>query len=296
MKSADSYFTPFRLGCETYHHTVVEVSLDAIQKLVAGEYLTGSTVLSTANGKPRRLIDNIVETKTLKTKTKKMHAYKHRMKDDQVTCYIVYLNTKNFDVQTSGIVFWFGDLMEYNRYVHTCYNVCTCVAIATLTQTLAVLFERIETTASQLKKVQSSEKLMSNSSKTKQVHDLQSKSKSESESKSRLQGKSRSSLSAAWKEMTLKRDNENKEKKEMESEESSQGVIEIKGHFANANHGHAESILGTVKDILDEMIDNITNRFEKGKTNESESEQEFNDNAKEMMEMASAKSIHDVHA
>eukprot|EP01083_Nonionella_stella_P130859 397264_1 len=43
--SADFYFEPFRIACQTKHPDTVHVALNGIQNLVAGGYLTGDRMV-----------------------------------------------------------------------------------------------------------------------------------------------------------------------------------------------------------------------------------------------------------
>ena len=116
------------MGCGTRHTAVVEVSLDAIQKLIAGGYLTGKAIVK-INGKPRPLIDNIIETicqcatmiqpstqllviKSLLTLTTSGNCQIHgeNLRLVLISCYYIYLNTKNFDVQTSGMKIYYSEI------------------------------------------------------------------------------------------------------------------------------------------------------------------------------------------
>ena len=48
IQSADTYFEPFRIACQTKHPDV-HVSLNGIQNLVAGGYLTGERMVKINN-------------------------------------------------------------------------------------------------------------------------------------------------------------------------------------------------------------------------------------------------------
>jgi len=143
VHTADAFFEPFRLGCETKTPKVMKVSLEAIQKLVAGGYLTGNMMVGDPQN-PLLLIDVIVHTvcraaefnnediqleviRTLLAMGTRETCEIHQRSLMRMleACYSIYLNSKNRDIKTS--------------------------AVATLTQTISILFDRMEKTAAHLK-------------------------------------------------------------------------------------------------------------------------------------------------
>ena len=126
IQSADSYFEPFRIACQTKHPETVHVSLNGIQNLVAGGYLTGErmvkTIDSNNNEQATPLIDIIVATvcecvsiphsstqlmviNTLLNLctcgTTEVHG--KSLLQVIMSLYFIFLNSRDWDVQTSGI-------------------------------------------------------------------------------------------------------------------------------------------------------------------------------------------------
>ena len=122
IQSADSYFEPFRIACQTKHPEVVHVALNGIQNLVAGGYLTGEAMMKMSDHKEMPLIDVMVKTiceccdiphsstqlmviNTLLTLctcgTTEVHGDSLTMV--LMSLYYVFLNSRDWDVQTSGI-------------------------------------------------------------------------------------------------------------------------------------------------------------------------------------------------
>uniref|UniRef100_A0A671NEJ9 Brefeldin A-inhibited guanine nucleotide-exchange protein 1-like n=1 Tax=Sinocyclocheilus anshuiensis TaxID=1608454 RepID=A0A671NEJ9_9TELE len=137
---ADKYFLPFELACQSKCPRIVITSLDCLQKLIAYGHLTGSAPDNTTPGK--KLIDRIIETvcgcfqgpqtdegiqlqiiKALLTAVTSQHIEIHEGTDHNLTCYNIYLASKNLINQTT--------------------------AKATLTQMLNVIFARMENQALQ---------------------------------------------------------------------------------------------------------------------------------------------------
>ncbi|XP_049777392.1 brefeldin A-inhibited guanine nucleotide-exchange protein 1 [Schistocerca cancellata] len=138
--TAEKYFLPFELACQSKASRIIVTALDCLQKLIAYGHLTGNIPDSTTPGK--YLIDRIVETicgcfsgpqtdegvqlqiiKALLTVVTSQHVEVH---EGTVllavrTCYNIYLASKNLINQTT--------------------------ARATLTQMLNVIFMRMETQA-----------------------------------------------------------------------------------------------------------------------------------------------------
>ncbi|GLH01180.1 Protein MON2 homolog [Gryllus bimaculatus] len=138
--TAEKYFLPFELACQSKASRIVVTALDCLQKLIAYGHLTGSIPDSTTPGK--YLIDRIVETicgcfggpqtdegvqlqiiKALLTVVTSQHVEVH---EGTVllavrTCYNIYLASRNLINQTT--------------------------ARATLTQMLNVIFSRMESQA-----------------------------------------------------------------------------------------------------------------------------------------------------
>ncbi|PNF27849.1 hypothetical protein B7P43_G09188, partial [Cryptotermes secundus] len=138
--TAEKYFLPFELACQSKAARIVVTALDCLQKLIAYGHLTGNIPDSTTPGK--YLIDRIVETicgcfsgpqtdegvqlqiiKALLTVVTSQHVEVH---EGTVllavrTCYNIYLASKNLINQTT--------------------------ARATLTQMLNVIFTRMESQA-----------------------------------------------------------------------------------------------------------------------------------------------------
>ena len=109
------------MGCETNHPPIVETSLDGIEKLISSGFLTGKKLQQRDKKRPIPLINQIVNTvcncrhvlgtqlkvtKTLLTiatcDTVSIHA--DNLKTILFTCYMVHLNTKNFDIQRSSFL------------------------------------------------------------------------------------------------------------------------------------------------------------------------------------------------
>ena len=120
LQSADAYFEPFRIACQTKHPEVVHVALNGIQNLVAGGYLTGEVTMKMAD-KEVPLIDVMVKTicesstiphsstqlmviNTLLTLctcgTTEVHGDSLTMVI--MSLYYIFLNSRDWDVQTSG--------------------------------------------------------------------------------------------------------------------------------------------------------------------------------------------------
>lgn len=150
--SAEKYFLPFELACQSKSSRIVVTALDCLQKLIAYGHLTGNIPDSTTPGK--QLIDRIVETicgcfsgpqtdegvqlqiiKALLTVVTSQHVEVHEgtILLAVRTCYNIYLASKNLVNQTT--------------------------ARATLTQMLNVIFGRMESQA----EVDEFEKLKENS-------------------------------------------------------------------------------------------------------------------------------------
>lgn len=138
--SAEKYFLPFELACQSKSSRIVVTALDCLQKLIAYGHLTGNIPDSTTPGK--QLIDRIVETicgcfsgpqtdegvqlqiiKALLTVVTSQHVEVHEgtILLAVRTCYNIYLASKNLINQTT--------------------------ARATLTQMLNVIFGRMESQA-----------------------------------------------------------------------------------------------------------------------------------------------------
>ena len=123
IQSADTYFEPFRIACQTKHPDTVHVALNGIQNLVAGGYLTGERMVKINNEDTSiPLIDIIVKTiceccdiphsstqlmviNTLLNLctcgTTEVHGESLTMVI--MSLYYIFLNSRDWDVQTSGI-------------------------------------------------------------------------------------------------------------------------------------------------------------------------------------------------
>lgn len=138
--TAEKYFLPFELACQSKASRIVVTALDCLQKLIAYGHLTGNVPDSTTQKK--FLIDRIVETicscfsgpttdegvqlqiiKALLTVVTSQHVQVHEgtLLTAVRTCYNIYLASKNLVNQTT--------------------------ARATLTQMLNVIFTRMENQA-----------------------------------------------------------------------------------------------------------------------------------------------------
>ncbi|XP_046396224.1 brefeldin A-inhibited guanine nucleotide-exchange protein 1 isoform X2 [Ischnura elegans] len=138
--TAEKYFLPFELACQSKAARIVVTALDCLQKLIAYGHLTGNIPDSTSPGK--YLIDRIVETicgcfsgpqtdegvqlqiiKALLTVVTSQHVEVHggTLLMAVRTCYNIYLASRNLINQTT--------------------------ARATLTQMLNVIFTRMESQA-----------------------------------------------------------------------------------------------------------------------------------------------------
>eukprot|EP01083_Nonionella_stella_P133838 406994_1 len=159
ITSADPYFEPFRIAAKTKHPDTVHVALNGIQNLVAGGYLTGERMVKMSNAIASNeneakheeitvpLIDIIVKTvcecadiphsttqltviNTLLNLctcgTTEVHGESLTMVI--MSLYYIFLNSKDWDVQTS--------------------------ATATLTQTMSILFARVESVSTELTQLQ----------------------------------------------------------------------------------------------------------------------------------------------
>lgn len=138
--TAEKYFLPFELVCQSKSSRIVVTALDCLQKLIAYGHLTGNVPDSTTQKK--FLIDRIVDTicscftgpatddgvqlqiiKALLTVVTSQHVQVHQktLLNAVKTCYNIYLASKNLVNQTT--------------------------ARATLTQMLNVIFTRMENQA-----------------------------------------------------------------------------------------------------------------------------------------------------
>lgn len=121
IQSADSYFEPFRIACQTKHPDTVHVALNGIQNLVAGGYLTGDRMVK-INDNNTPLIDIIVKTicqccdiphsstqlMVINTLLNLCTCGTTEVHGDSLTMvimslYYIFLNSRDWDVQTSGI-------------------------------------------------------------------------------------------------------------------------------------------------------------------------------------------------
>ncbi|ETO11320.1 hypothetical protein RFI_26054 [Reticulomyxa filosa] len=266
---------PLCLACETAHSAVVEISLDGIQKLVAGEYLFGNIVLSTMNGKAKRLIDSIVETvcecchintpstqlaliKTLLIIGTSAHCEVHNetLKLLIVTCYMLYLNTKNFDVQTSGMLFFFLIAMTQFISMDTHMFVYLYVYI-------------IETTSNHLKTLESTTNEQSrNQAETKdgQNESKETEEKHNNDLTEKGEGKTESEAEAGVKAKIKDEEEEEEEEEELESSDGFE-KIQMSQEDETVKTGSVEIVSGNGSDHTYELESN-------GNENEHEHEHE----------------------
>jgi hypothetical protein len=155
VKTADDFCEPFLLGCACKSPKVMGLALEGIQKLIAGGFLTGRLLFKKdTDGEPQYLLDHIVSAvckcsdnssedvqlqvvKTVMTMTAELkEIHQTSLLLVLKACYHIYLHSKHRDLQTS--------------------------ASAALTQTLKYLFDRMETNADELKKLDEASKLKVN--------------------------------------------------------------------------------------------------------------------------------------
>ncbi|KAE9540029.1 hypothetical protein AGLY_005281 [Aphis glycines] len=133
--SAEKYFRPFELACQSKSPRIVVTSLDCLQKLIAYGHLTGNCTNDT--GKP--LIDKIVETIC--------DCFTGQQTDEGILLQIIkalltVVTSQHVEVHEATIL----------KAVKTCYNIYLAsrnlvnqtTARATLTQMLNVIFTRME--------------------------------------------------------------------------------------------------------------------------------------------------------
>ncbi|XP_050545726.1 brefeldin A-inhibited guanine nucleotide-exchange protein 2 isoform X2 [Daktulosphaira vitifoliae] len=136
--SAEKYFRPFELACQSKSSRIVVTSLDCLQKLIAYGHLTGNCTNDT--GKP--LIDKIVETIC--------DCFTGQQTDEGILLQIIkalltVVTSQHVEVHEATIL----------KAVKTCYNIYLAsrnlvnqtTARATLTQMLNVIFNRMEVQA-----------------------------------------------------------------------------------------------------------------------------------------------------
>lgn len=135
--SAEKYFLPFELACQSKTARIVVAALDCLQKLIAYGHLTGNATDSTHQGK--LLIDRIVETIC--------HCFSGPQTDEGVQLQIIkalltVVTSQHVEVHEGTVLL----------AVRTCYNIYLAsrslinqtTARATLTQMLNVIFTRME--------------------------------------------------------------------------------------------------------------------------------------------------------
>ncbi|XP_050430571.1 brefeldin A-inhibited guanine nucleotide-exchange protein 1 isoform X2 [Adelges cooleyi] len=133
--SAEKYFRPFELACQSKSPRIVVTSLDCLQKLIAYGHLAGNCTNDT--GKP--LIDKIVETIC--------DCFTGQQTDEGILLQIIkalltVVTSQHVEVHEATIL----------KAVKTCYNIYLAsrnlvnqtTARATLTQMLNVIFTRME--------------------------------------------------------------------------------------------------------------------------------------------------------
>lgn len=138
--SAEKYFLPFELACQSKASRIVVTALDCLQKLIAYGHLTGNVPDSTTQGK--LLIDRIVETICV--------CFSGPQTDEGVQLQIIkalltVVTSQNVEVHEGTVLL----------AVRTCYNIYLAsknlvnqtTARATLTQMLNVIFTRMENQA-----------------------------------------------------------------------------------------------------------------------------------------------------
>ncbi|XP_046858092.1 brefeldin A-inhibited guanine nucleotide-exchange protein 1-like isoform X3 [Xenia sp. Carnegie-2017] len=140
--TADQYFLPFELACQTKCARIVTIALDCIQKLIAYGHIVGDTPDSIEP--ERRLIDRIIET--------------------ICTCFTGINTDVNVQIQiikalltavtSSTCEVHEGTLLQavrtvYNIYLASKSLVSQTTAKATLTQMISLVFQRMESQATE---------------------------------------------------------------------------------------------------------------------------------------------------
>ncbi|XP_046858136.1 brefeldin A-inhibited guanine nucleotide-exchange protein 1-like [Xenia sp. Carnegie-2017] len=140
--TADQYFLPFELACQTKCARIVTIALDCIQKLIAYGHIVGDTPDSIEP--ERRLIDRIIET--------------------ICTCFTGINTDVNVQIQiikalltavtSSTCEVHEGTLLQavrtvYNIYLASKNLVSQTTAKATLTQMISLVFQRMESQATE---------------------------------------------------------------------------------------------------------------------------------------------------
>lgn len=138
--SAEKYFLPFELACQSKASRIVVTALDCLQKLIAYGHLTGNVPDSTQQGK--LLIDRIVETICV--------CFSGPQTDDGVQLQIIkalltVVTSQHVEVHEGTVLLAVRTC--YNIYLASTNLVNQTTARATLTQMLNVIFTRMENQA-----------------------------------------------------------------------------------------------------------------------------------------------------
>ncbi|CAB0008526.1 unnamed protein product, partial [Nesidiocoris tenuis] len=138
--SAEKYFLPFELACQSKSPRIVVTALDCLQKLIAYGHLTGNIPDSTTPGK--LLIDRIVETICA--------CFVGTQTDEQVQLQIIKAvltvsTSQHVEIHEATVLLAVRTV--YNIYLASKNLVNQTTARATLTQAINVIFFRMEAQA-----------------------------------------------------------------------------------------------------------------------------------------------------
>lgn len=138
--SAEKYFLPFELACQSKTARIVVTALDCLQKLIAYGHLTGNVADSGSPGK--LLIDRIVETIC--------NCFTGPQTDENVQLQIIkalltVVTSQHVEVHEGTVLLAVRTV--YNIYLASKNLINQTTARATLTQMLNVIFARMESQA-----------------------------------------------------------------------------------------------------------------------------------------------------
>ncbi|XP_024084043.1 brefeldin A-inhibited guanine nucleotide-exchange protein 1 isoform X3 [Cimex lectularius] len=138
--SAEKYFLPFELACQSRSPKIVVTALDCLQKLIAYGHLTGNIPDSTTPGK--LLIDRIVETIC--------NCFINPQTDENVQLQIIKAvltvsTSQHVEIHEGTVLLSIKTL--YSIYIGSKNLINQTTARATLTQAINVIFARMEAQA-----------------------------------------------------------------------------------------------------------------------------------------------------
>uniref|UniRef100_T1HYH6 Mon2/Sec7/BIG1-like dimerisation and cyclophilin-binding domain-containing protein n=1 Tax=Rhodnius prolixus TaxID=13249 RepID=T1HYH6_RHOPR len=138
--SAEKYFLPFELACQSKSSRIVVTALDCLQKLIAYGHLTGNVPDSTTPGK--LLIDRIVETIC--------GCFIGPQTDEKVQLQIIKAvltvsTSQHVEIHEGTVLLAVRTV--YNIYLASKNLINQTTARATLTQAINVIFSRMESQA-----------------------------------------------------------------------------------------------------------------------------------------------------